>query len=99
MKAWLLLPMLLPLSAPAWAQEPAAGRALAATCASCHGSDGRARGAAMPPLAGLKADVMLARLGEYRAGTRPGTVMPQIARGYSEAQLRLVARYFEQVAP
>lgn len=97
MKAWLLLPMLLPLSAPAGAQDP--GRALAATCASCHGSDGRARGAVMPPLAGLKADVMLARLGEYRAGTRPGTVMPQIARGYSEAQLRLVARYFEQVAP
>lgn len=94
MKAWLLLL----LSATTWAQEPAAARQLAATCASCHGTEGRARGPVMPPLAGMKADVLEARLAEYRAGTRPGTVMPQIVRGYSEAQLRLVARYFEQVA-
>ena len=90
MKAWLLLL----LCAPALAQDPNAGRNLAATCASCHGTHGRPQGAVMPPLAGMKAETMLALLADYRSGRRPGTVMPQIAKGYTEEQLRLVALYF-----
>ena len=90
MKAWLLLL----LCAPALAQDLNAGRSLAATCASCHGTHGRPRGSAMPPLAGMKAEVMLEALADYRSGSQPGTVMPQIVKGYTEAQLRLVAAYF-----
>lgn len=90
MKAWLLLL----LCAPALAQDVTTARSLAATCASCHGTHGRPRGPAMPPLAGMKADVMLQALADYRSGRRPGTVMPQIVRGYSEEQLRLIAGYF-----
>jgi len=90
MKAWLLLL----LCAPALAQDLNVGRSLAATCASCHGTNGRPRGQTMPPLAGMKADVMLELLADYRSGRQPGTVMPQIAKGYTEGQLRLVAAYF-----
>lgn len=90
MKAWLLLL----LCAPALAQDVNAGRNLAATCASCHGTQGRPRGPAMPPLAGMKAEVMLALLADYRSGAQAGTVMPQIARGYTDEQLRLIAAYF-----
>jgi sulfide dehydrogenase cytochrome subunit len=90
MKAWLLLLM----CAPALAQDVDAGRSLAATCANCHGTDGRPRGQALAPLAGMKAEAMLALLAEYRRGARAGTVMPQIVKGYTEAQLRLVAAYF-----
>ena len=90
MKAWLLLLR----CAPALAQDLDAGRSLAATCANCHGTQGRPRGTAMPPLAGMKADAMLALMADYRNGKRPGTVMPQIVKGYSEEQLRLVAAYF-----
>ena len=90
MKAWLLLL----LCAPALAQDPSAGRSLAATCANCHGTQGRPRGATMPPLAGMKAEVMLELLADYRRGAQPGTVMPQIVKGYTEEQLRLVAAYF-----
>jgi len=88
--AWILLL----LCAPALAQDVNAGRSLAATCANCHGTHGRPRGPAMPPLAGMKADVMLEALADYRSGRQPGTVMPQIVKGYTEAQLRLVAAYF-----
>lgn len=95
MKAWWLLL----LCAPVLAQDLDAGRSLAATCANCHGSDGRARGAAMPPLAGMPADRMRALLADYRRGARPGTVMPQIVRGYTEAQLDLVARHFAALKP
>jgi sulfide dehydrogenase cytochrome subunit len=90
MKAWLLLL----LCAPALAQDINAARSLAATCTSCHGTHGRPRGPAMPPLAGMKADVMLAALADYRSGRRQGTVMPQIVKGYTEEQLRLIAGYF-----
>ena len=37
---------------------------------------------------------MLAALADYRSGRQPGTVMPQIVKGYTEEQLRLVAAYF-----
>ncbi len=90
MKAWLLLL----LCAPALAQDLNAGRSLAATCANCHGTNGRPRGQTMPPLAGMKAELMLELLADYRSGRQPGTVMPQIVKGYTEAQLRLVAAYF-----
>ena len=90
MKVWLLLL----LCAPAFAQDLTVARSLAATCASCHGTHGRSRGPVMPPLAGMKADVMLALLADYRNGQRPGTVMPQIAKGYTPEQLQLIATYF-----
>lgn len=91
MKAWLLLL----LCAPALAQDlDTVGRSLAATCANCHGTRGRPRGPAIPPLAGMKAEVMLESLADYRRGAQPGTVMPQIVKGYTEEQLRLVAAYF-----
>ena len=90
MKAWWLLL----LCAPVFAQDVNLGRSLAATCANCHGTDGRPRGDKIPPLAGMKADVMREALDDFRSGRQPGTVMPQIAKGYTEAQLRLVAAYF-----
>jgi cytochrome c553 len=46
----------------------------------------------------MPAETMLARLAEYRRGSRPGTVMPQIVKGYTEEQLRLVAAYFSSLA-
>ena len=94
MKASLLFMSLLLLCAPALAQDVNAGRSLAATCANCHGTQGRPRGATMPPLAGMKADMMLELLADYRRGAQPGTVMSQIVKGYTEEQLRLVAAYF-----
>lgn len=90
MKAWLLLL----LCAPALAQDLNAGRNLAASCANCHGTHGRPRGTVMPPLAGMKAEVMQELLADFRSGRQAGTVMPQIVKGYTEEQLRLIAAYF-----
>ena len=91
MKAcWLVLL----LCGPALAQDLNVGRSLAATYANCHGTQGRPRGPAMPPLAGMKADVMLELLSDFRRGAQPGTVMPQIVKDYTQEQLRLVAAYF-----
>jgi cytochrome c553 len=94
-----LLLALAALPAGALAQAQAADalylRTLAASCAQCHGTDGRpAQGAALPPLAGRPRAELLAQLQGFKAGTRPSTVMGQLARGFSDAQLEQLAGYF-----
>lgn len=81
---------------PAHAQEQALyTRALAASCAQCHGTDGHAvPRAGIPALAGMPRDDMLTKLRAIQAGTVPATVMTQLARGYSDAQLQQLADFF-----
>ena len=70
-------------------------RALAATCAHCHGTDGRAvEGEPLVRLAGLPSDQTLTQLLAFRTGQRPATIMHQITRGYSQEQLEALANYF-----
>jgi cytochrome subunit of sulfide dehydrogenase len=79
------------------AQDAASLRdqALAATCAQCHGTEGRATaGAALPGLAGLPAPYLAEQMQAFKAGARPGTIMPQLAKGYSDAQIAQLAAYF-----
>lgn len=77
----------------ALAADTERARDLAATCTGCHGTEGRSAGA-IPSIAGMKSDEMLSVLGEFKNGQRPATVMHQIAKGYTQAQLELIAAYF-----
>ena len=77
----------------AHAQDANLGRNLAATCANCHGTNGQARGD-MKPLAGLSADKIVAMVADYRNGNQPATIMHQIAKGYTDQQIQLIAVYF-----
>jgi len=70
-------------------------RALAATCANCHGTGGRAvEGAAVPGLAGMPAVYLVEQMKAFKSGARQATVMHQLAKGYSEAQIEQIAAYF-----
>jgi cytochrome c553 len=70
-------------------------RSLAATCSACHGTDGRAvSGAGMTGLRGLDKAYIVTQLNAFRDGTRPATVMHQIARGYTPGQIEQLAAYF-----
>ena len=70
-------------------------RGLAATCAQCHGTDGHAvAGAVLPGLAGLPATYLTEQMQGFRSGARPTTVMTQLARGFSDAQIDQLARFF-----
>ena len=75
--------------------SPAGVRSLAATCAPCHGPGGHpATGATLPGLAGRPAADIAGLMAAYRAGTRPGTLMGQIARGFTEPEVQAIAGYF-----
>ena len=98
--ATLAAPMLLLCAATAQAQQPTPSQALhmrglAATCANCHGTDGRAvPGQPMVSLAGLPEAYFIEQMKAFRDGKRPATVMHQIAKGYSDEQIAALAAYF-----
>jgi cytochrome c553 len=82
----------------AQAPDPNLARNLAATCANCHGTNGVSQGG-VESLAGAGKDDMIRKLKEYKAGTKPGTIMPQLAKGYTDAQIDLVAGWFAAQKP
>ena len=67
---------------------------LAAACAICHGTDGRAATKEVLPLAGLPRDYIASQMRALRDGKRQATVMHQIAKGYSDAQIDVLAAWF-----
>jgi cytochrome c553 len=67
-------------------------RALAATCANCHGTEGKGiENAGMPLINQLTEKNMLSQLMAYKTGERTGTIMPQLMKGYTDEQLQLIA--------
>ena len=76
----------------AQAQENA--RNLAAGCAICHGTGGKAVTKDVIPLAGLPREHIATQMRAFRDGQRPATVMHQIAKGYSDAQIDAMAAWF-----
>ena len=73
-------------------QDP--GRQLAAACAICHGTEGRAVTKDVVPLAGLPREHIASQMRAFRDGSRPATVMHQIAKGYTDPQIDAMAAWF-----
>ena len=82
----------LPFSS-AYAQD-AASRNLAAGCAICHGTEGRAVTKDVIQLAGLPKEHIVTQMKAFRDGKRPATVMHQIAKGYNDQQIDSLAAWF-----
>ncbi|MBV8250096.1 MAG: c-type cytochrome [Comamonas sp.] len=67
---------------------------LAASCANCHGPDGRSTGG-IPALRGVAEAHLLARLQAFKAGTaKDAAVMTRLAKGYDDEQLKALAQWF-----
>lgn len=92
-KAALATAMLFAIEAAAQGPQ-AAARNLSASCAICHGTDGRPVTKDITPLAGLPKEQIVAQMHAFRDGKRPATVMHQIARGYSHAQIDAIAAWY-----
>lgn len=75
------------------ATEITQGVMLSNSCAACHGTDGKSPGA-IPSIHGKTAEFIAQALTEFRAGTRPSTVMGRHAKGYSDEEIKLIAEYF-----
>jgi sulfide dehydrogenase cytochrome subunit len=67
---------------------------LANTCAGCHGTDGASAGPASPTIAGLSEEYFIETMKGFADGEIPATIMNRIAKGYSDAEIEQMAKYF-----
>lgn len=75
-------------------------KSLAATCANCHGTNGKSvKDAVLPSLAGMKSDYLTEQMQAFKSGTRAATIMHQIAKGFSDEQIKTLASYFASQQP
>jgi len=84
--------------APAFAASnvtPQGVASMATACAMCHGSGGMpAAGSTVAPLAGRPAQGTVDAMKAFKEGKRDATIMHQIAKGYSDAEIAAIAAYF-----
>ena len=73
--------------------DPLQVRSWAAGCANCHGTNGRAE-PGNESLAGANKDEMVKKMFDFKAGRKPATIMHQLSKGYTDAQIVAIAGYF-----
>lgn len=66
---------------------------LSTGCVVCHGQGGNSQGY-IPAINELSAKAIAERMREFRDGKRAGTIMPKIAKGYTDAQIDAMAGHF-----
>lgn len=93
MKIRLLLPSVLLAAAPAFAQAPDPV-VLAGACQGCHGVAGQGSHG-IPQIKDAHARAEFVALMEaFRADRREATVMGRITRGYTDAEIAVLAAHF-----
>jgi cytochrome subunit of sulfide dehydrogenase len=77
--------------------SPNGVRSMAANCAACHGTGGRAvAGSPVASLAGKSRDEIVQSMAQFKSGAKPATVMHQIAKGFGDAEIAALAEYFSK---
>jgi len=64
-----------------------------ANCFNCHGTEGKAV-SAIPTIAGRDQAYLEETLKAYKAGSKPATIMHQLAKGYTDEEIAVLAAYF-----
>jgi sulfide dehydrogenase cytochrome subunit len=78
---------------------PPSAAMLANACAGCHGTHGASAGPSMPNLAGQSKKAFIESMKEFKAGTRPASIMGRLAKGYSDAEIETMADFFAAQKP
>jgi len=82
------------VSFSAWASADALQvRGMAAGCTSCHGTLGVAQ-PGMESLAGVAKEDFIKKMMDFKTDKKPATLMHQLSKGYSDAQITELAGYF-----
>ena len=95
--AALLTAALAHLAASQAPASPNLARNLAAQCANCHGTNGKSV-SEVASLAGQPKNVIVQKMKDFRDGKLPATVMHQLAKGYTDEQVALMANFFSKQA-
>lgn len=71
-------------------------QSVALNCLICHESGQDTAAGDIPGLAGLSSTELYQALLDFKYDKRAATLMPRIAKGYSDAQLQAVADWLSQ---
>lgn len=83
----------LTLSAAAGGAGPSPSM-LANNCFGCHGHEGSSVGPATPTISGMSEGYFTETMLAYKSGDRPATIMGRIAKGHTEEEIEIMAKYF-----
>jgi len=81
------------------AGDASAGKAKSATCAGCHGADGKAILPEYPNLAGQHASYLAKQLTAYRDGERIHQLMSPMAAALSDQDILDLAAFYSDMTP
>ena len=74
---------------------PKGVQSMAAACSMCHGTNGKpVANSTVAGLAGRSRGEIVQAMTQFKAGTKPATLMHQIAKGFSDAEIAAIADYF-----
>lgn len=94
MQSWLLAEVLLLLVLPC--QAEVAAQAIALNCMSCHQLVSAASDTVMPALKSLSEQQIQQALLDFKYDKKNATLMPRIAKGYSDSELIAVAEFLSR---
>ncbi len=80
-------------NSPVWATE-VSGKMIAYSCSGCHGTDGQLASPGNPTLKSQPADDLEEKLLRFKYDKLASSIMGRIAKGYTDTELKAVARYF-----
>ena len=80
-----------------WAGDIEAGKLKAASCAACHGPQGKSSIPGFPHLAGQKAAYLVASLENFKSGERIGPIMGPIAKPLSDTDIGDLAAFYSSL--
>lgn len=72
-------------------------KTMADSCGICHGTDGRPPRDGLDRLAGMSKSEFIEEMREMKRDPNEGRLMSVIARGYSDADIRAMAKYFSKL--
>ena len=93
-----LIPLLLPLSLPAFT-DVAKGGALSASCAHCHGTDGNSSGAVYPNLASQTKEYIYRQIKAFKEGQRSNQQMSPMVGILNDEDMRNLADFYNFQSP
>ena len=66
-----------------------------ANCFNCHGTEGNTK-SAIPAIAGRERAYLEATLKAFKDGSKQATIMHQLAKGYTDEEITVLADYFSR---
>lgn len=78
----------------AYAADIEAGRLKSTQCAICHGENGEGNGAPKSCIAGMKVDMFIKHLQDFKNGKRKNVMMERFTSKLSDQDIENLAAYF-----